>query len=430
MKQFLYLYLLSLLLLAVDIRVGMAFFAVSFILNILVYTNKMSKENYQLDYVNFGTMCDNVPSKVIHKNTDYAVCNDVVVVDDNYQSINQKLAGYKGNPKTRVAPVITTPIYALAQRDNDLIVPNIINDQTNDNLALAGYTSDYSICASAPPEPSLPSYNKPQGNLLQDLAENYVKNGISKNRNNMLPEYNENMFNAPFDYVNTQSGYNPPQLFTANFPANGPQGNCAQSPRFNDYNDNLFTQNVQPGVYYQEQVIEPINSNIGISFTQQFLPKTYERTANGGTKRIDHDPIIDMPPPEIIEDIDFPKPENIYDPRFSGYGTSYRGYVDNVVGQPRYFYDDINSVRMPNYIVRSNIDIHDYADVYGPMQTGGLALNDIKRDANLAFEQDSLLHRNEIMERVMRKSNARMWQQRQFPLNRNVNTLPMVVNHI
>ena len=52
---------------------------------------------------------------------------------------------------------------------------------------------------------------------------------------------------------------------------------------------------------------------------------------------------------------------DIYDPRFNGYGTSYRAYTDENIGQTRFYYDDINSVRMPNYIVRSNIDFANYS---------------------------------------------------------------------
>ena len=45
---------------------------------------------------------------------------------------------------------------------------------------------------------------------------------------------------------------------------------------FKNYNENLFTQTIQPGVYTRSEINEPINSNIGISFDQQFLPTTYE----------------------------------------------------------------------------------------------------------------------------------------------------------
>ena len=42
---------------------------------------------------------------------------------------------------------------------------------------------------------------------------------------------------------------------------------------------------------------------------------------------------------------------NIYDPRF-GYGTGYRSYIDETTGQPRFYYDDIDAITKPNYIVK------------------------------------------------------------------------------
>ena len=46
---------------------------------------------------------------------------------------------------------------------------------------------------------------------------------------------------------------------------------------------------------------------------------------------------------------------NVYDPRSNSYGTSYRSYIDKMTGQVRYYYDDINAIRQPNYITRNNI---------------------------------------------------------------------------
>ena len=56
---------------------------------------------------------------------------------------------------------------------------------------------------------------------------------------------------------------------------------------------------------------------------------------------------------------------NVYDPRLSGYGSSNRSYVDDVLGQPRFAYDDVNAIRMPNYIVRSHVDMLPFSIAYG-----------------------------------------------------------------
>jgi hypothetical protein len=110
---------------------------------------------------------------------------------------------------------------------------------------------------------------------------------------------------------------------------------------------------------------------------------------------------------------------NIYDPRHSGYGTSYRSYIDNQLGQTKFMYDDINAVRMPNYITRNNIDHTLYGDHYGPLPTGnshGNIYNDkIKALANDSFLRNTTQFRTDIEERTMRKRNAEMWQNRMAP---------------
>ena len=110
---------------------------------------------------------------------------------------------------------------------------------------------------------------------------------------------------------------------------------------------------------------------------------------------------------------------NIVDPRFNGYGTAYRGYTDKLLGQPKFFYDDIDSVRRPNYITRSNIDFAKFADSYGTMETeyGNPNNEQIREFANQEFLNNAIEHRTGMMERLMRKRNAELWQQRQFPIS-------------
>lgn len=221
-------------------------------------------------------------------------------------------------------------------------------------------------------------------------------------------------------YVNTTCGYNPEQLYESNLPTNLATGNCERDPRMSEYNKNLFTQNIQPDIYTRNEIIEPINSNIGISFTQQFEPTTCSRKDGKGLTFTEHDP-------RLIDPSSIKKPvarfgateANVYDPRFSGYGTSYRAYNEKVTGQTRFMYDDINAVRMPNYLVRSNIDFAPYADSYGPLSDknskGNIYNNEIRALAQDTFLRNSLQHRTELQERLMRKRNSEMWQTRMAP---------------
>ena len=116
--------------------------------------------------------------------------------------------------------------------------------------------------------------NYEQPALIRDNGynqENYEQPAIRDNGYNQ-ENYEQPILIRPNEpgWVNTSCGYNPEQLETAGLPTNLPAGNCSQDPVMKQYNQNLFTDIVQPGVYTTNQIIEPINSNIGISFQQQF----------------------------------------------------------------------------------------------------------------------------------------------------------------
>ena len=74
---------------------------------------------------------------------------------------------------------------------------------------------------------------------------------------------------------------------------------------------------------------------------------------------------------------------------------------------------------MPNYITRSKIDFMQGADTYGPMNDAhGNPDNAIIREmANDAFMNNTVQFRTDMMERLMRKRNAELWQQRKMPIN-------------
>ena len=118
-----------------------------------------------------------------------------------------------------------------------------------------------------------------------------------------------------------------------------------------------------------------------------------------------------------------PTEANVYDPRFTGHGTYYRSYIDDLVGQPKFYYDDINTIRMPNYIVRSKIDTQPFADSYGSVkdgeEKGNKYTSDIKTLVNYAFCQDAIDHRRDISELLMRKRNNELRQLRNAPISLN-----------
>lgn len=400
-------------------------------------------------------------------------CDDAVPLDGpkgafnnpNYMSVSQRLVG-PPNPKTLIAPVVTPPPLDLSYwRANNLVTHSHVNAESQ----VQAYQSGYQVSTCCPP--NMNGFAHPVRNPLdyevpvqeeitiprKVMKEPFGKDHAYWNKPKTRPPggcksqlYPSNMpgqtkeefrYTFPFlktapqdgdinvlpnasGWVNTACGYNPDQLFKAGLPTNEPAGNCPQDPAMKQYNDNLYTQTIQPGIYTRNQINEPVNANIGISYTQQFPPTTCETNPKtGGLNYTEHDPRIIEP--AIVEPnlsvLTAATEANIYDPRFSGYGTSYRAYTDENLGQTRFYYDDVDAIRMPNYIVRSNIDHQPFADSYGPIPEGDAHGNkwtgEIRSLANGAFTDGALQFRTDLQERLMRKANAKAWQQRQKPIN-------------
>ena len=430
---------------------SLLFLLLSLLFIIILYyiqKNHMDRENFKPTTLNGRPQ----PSQNLHKyptpvnlgqsqstvlKTSRRFCNDAVPLEGsqggafnnpNFTSVSQKLVG-GANPKTLIPPIVAPPIAELEYwRANNLVTHSAVNDETNIDVYNSGY--QISTCCPQPipgpqpqqlhPQPQLPYIKENYSQPTQEVAPNqpqlpYIKENNSQPTQEVAP-------NQP-GWVNTACGYNPEQLHIAGLPTNLPSGNCEQDPVFKEYNQNLFAQTIQPGVFYTNEIIEPIHSNIGISFQQQFNPTTVN-TDNGNVFFTEHDPRLfqDKPQTECETTKSLATAANVYDPRFTGYGTTYRTYNEPVTGQTRFYYDDVDAIRMPNYIVRSEIDHQPYADQYGPIQPGNEFGNrftqDIRKLANNSFLEGTLQQRTELQERLMRKKNAIAWQQRQAPISR------------
>ena len=223
--------------------------------------------------------------------------------------------------------------------------------------------------------------------------------------------------------VLTSMGYNPDQLELHNIPSNLAVGKCQMDNAFNCHNKDIFTNIIQPGIFARSEIIEPINSNIGISFDQQFEPVTCEKDCKGGITFVSHDPRLQPIEPREDPNIfykDLTSVADVYDPRFNGYGTSYRSYIEPVTGQPRFYYDDVDAIKKYNYITRNNIDFADYATSAGPMTEKEFCTQNVRAKAAGTFTNDALNHRTDMQERLMRKINANAWQQKAMPIRTNV----------
>lgn len=316
----------------------------------------------------------------------------------NFDSVtdNQSLVGC-ANPKTLVPPIIAPPIACLEDWKNDNSYGiSIMNEKKNPYYKESGYDIDESayckknyktpgsyICAQKKNKPAS-SYNK--------LNENQP--AILPPKPSATPEPSgqaetKEPFVFPYE-IKSKVTDNTDNLFHKGFKKN---------PMFHkSYTDDLFTETISPGNYKMNTRNEPINSNIGISIAEQLEEPNYE----------------------MIEPFEDVNTSNVYDPRFYGYGTSYRGYVDKNLGQPRFYYDDVNAIRMPNYISRNKIDVMPFGDSYGPDNDGGNKYHsNITALADKHYLDSSLQFRTEMQDRLMRKINANQWQQRMFPINTN-----------
>jgi hypothetical protein len=468
-----------LILLLIDSKYCYIFLLISLLFIIVIYyfrKNKMYKCNEKFEFSNLSTSENkNINGKVYRQTSiqtpePIPFCNDYISIEPQTPvtyGLNQRLAG-TANPKTNIAPVVLPPIYDLEYwKDNNMIQFSAINTKgVQEDMYLSGYAE--STCCDYLPQGTTisPSENniKKETTVGGRTIENYqivsptpvedipdiigkrrkVIEGYSNinsptpvedipdiigHRRKVIEGYAEfetienpkkvKVIGNQSGWVNTSCGYNPEQVYKSSLPSNYSAGNCEQDPSLKQYNENLFTQTITPGVYTRSQINEPINSNIGISFQQQFEPVTCHND-DKGLHYLQHDPRIIEPAILRPKPVDQATYDNVYDPRFYGYGTSYRSYNEPVTGQTRFMYDDINSIRMPNYITRSKIDHLPYADKYGPMEEGSEFGNvhnpHIKYLAQDSWLRDSLEFRNDLSERRMRKINSEAWQKRQSPL--------------
>jgi hypothetical protein len=216
--------------------------------------------------------------------------------------------------------------------------------------------------------------------------------------------------------VNTMCGYRP-ENSKYDLPVNYPSSIVQRSDSMKEYNKNIFTQHAGEDIFQYNQIIEPDNWNIGISFAQQFPPTTMTTTKDG-IHFEEHDPrTFTMPQGEVIDPFAMePKPEDVYDPRQTGYGPNYRSYIDPMTGQPRFYYDDVIAVRKSNFITRNKIDHIPNANQGGvmkPDQDIFKTMADIRKTANDNFADSMITQRVELQQRLIRKRNSD-WAQRKL----------------
>lgn len=209
-----------------------------------------------------------------------------------------------------------------------------------------------------------------------------------------------------------------------------------------------YTQNIQPNIYSFSDTAEPINANMGISYNPDLPPRVVDQVAmyDGAY------PLYHRIDPQLVREGGIPKGrldemprrtqwsakyntydtidgsvnfEDIYDPRFTGYGDEYRSYVDINLGNVQYYYSDIDAYRDPNFGTRSKVDFIDFVDPMGrikPEYSRQVGLNDVKENVQSQYDADSIYFREDLMERLMRKRNQELWQLRAAPLRKSAHS--------
>lgn len=363
-------------------------------------------------------------------------CKTNEILTEMSESLNQKLSGL-ADPKTLVQPMVSIPIYDNdVWKSNDFMVPKGINDQRRQELWQNGYLIDDLDDISkfireefAPPSSQQQqTSNADQQRCMasSDLSHQsiYPNNAHQPSVWNDFPIGQGEVTDPPFQ---TEFGYYPDQT-QYNLPTNYPAGRCQTRPDLAQYNDNIFTSIIQPGVYSKSQVTQEdsVMSNLGISYTQPFLPtyssfvKRRDELPNDETGVVytQYDPNF-APQVECTIPDTGPKQNEIYDPRFYGYGTEYRSYVDHLTGRPKFFYDDVDVHRRDKFITRNKLDFEPFGLQNGPQEPPKYTNMQIRELAQNSFLDNALAFRTDLQQRQMQKFNNRAWQQKQSPIITN-----------
>lgn len=111
-------------------------------------------------------------------------------------------------------------------------------------------------------------------------------------------------------------------------------------------------------------------------------------------------------------------PHNVYDPRSYGYGDENRGYIDKMTGQIKFFYDDVNAIRQPNYVTRNNIDfMKNVGTRYGQVQESKHTdPATMRQQIHREYLDNQLKFRNELQVRLLNKGNNVAAQRKSFPV--------------
>lgn len=371
----------------------------------------------------------------------------VSVSPDTHESRNanyriDKANNLDCNPKTKINPILPPRITDLdVWRNNNMVKHSHLNETTNFDNYNSGYTvsdcnpnSDYNPNSKSVSfgenilinsrENTISSSSSFEENMeFSGITEGYEMNKSKVSSNSEGYEYNSNLQEL-YDINNMELNHNGEILLSQGYSEHPSIANNNSKSFCGMNNDNLFehnsninTQRINYDSAVHSEIIEPINSNIGISFTQQHPHVQKLRNEEGNVIYEEKDPVgLEYKDAVYCEGVN---ESNVYDPRQNGYGTTYRAYVDERLGQPKFFYDDVNNIRNPSYISRNNIDHLNYAPKYDTEDNTQLNGVEMQKRTNDSYLNSTNDFRNDLQYNLLRKMNARKYQLREMPLLNN-----------
>lgn len=307
-------------------------------------------------------------------------CNNSIPLQDVQNSrvtMNAALTG-TANPRTLVKPTVVAPISAFEYwKENPLSTLSRINRQTPQYPNLAGFKT--SVCESRPACAPLP--------LERDARSNP----------NFVP-LQPNVYTSTdvFEPINASNGI----AFTPRFP-----------------NTTLLLEDAYNRIYYDTDTktnfIEARGQPIALDVRGQETTRGQPIASVG----CDDGPFCTRPAEDVITTDMDPNIYSVFDPRFSGYGSDNRQYTDLQLGQSRFFYKDVDAIRMPNYITRNKLDsgVTPIGDAYGKLDSGNISLQQARTAAEQNWLDNSINFRNDLTKSLMRKKNEETIQRRLAP---------------
>lgn len=332
------------------------------------------------------------------------------------------------SPSTMPTSVAASTIHDMRKLSNaTALVEGFEHPPQDNNSGEGDSTLKLLDAAASKPRPSATmSARLPVYRAGDPFSRYTCEKSCTKGKTGLIDISSERCVAFPGDLIE-HCGYNPDKGALAGMPHNQPISIDDYFPTLKQYHQDLNTQIIDPsGVYTTTEVNEPQMTNLGISFPQQFQPLKKVENCHGETLIVRKNPRL-FTPIRKIYDYGEITPDSIFDPRSAGYGDARRTYIDQVTGQPRFYYDDINAARESNFITRNDIDVYNFTNQVGIFneRANDNPLEIVKQQTHEAFISNGNDHRHSLQESLMRKGNEKARQQRIAPLRRDVPTRVM-----